>query len=224
MKLPITKTRADWSAELPKQARLAPETYTHLEVHHTASPTMASVASTPMSSVVRSIQRVHMVNNGWNDVFYHGIVGPGGEVWEGRPDTPNGAFRLCFVGNFEHEVPTAAQQATLAHWMTLFDGDTDWHARRAAGTKYASACPGRLMIDLIAKLASKPPEPPSTPGVIMAGAVSVDVDKFLEALYKEHFDREPDDNGRRFWTLELATGRKTPAEVETDMKYQASQT
>lgn len=61
--------------------------------------------------VMKAIQRLHQIINGWSDIGYHIIIFPSGNAYEGRPLGVGGAHTIghntkigiCFAGNFEKE-------------------------------------------------------------------------------------------------------------------------
>ncbi len=192
-------TRDGWGARSAKRQRSAPDSYTHIEVHHTASPTQARFAKAGAIVIMRQIQNGHMFSNGWNDIFYNGFVMPDGKIYEGRPDTPNGAFRLCFLGNFEGvDTVTPEQEATLRRVARLYDEPLDTHTWRAAGTKYASACPGDDMIELVEAINENNEEEPTM-------NESDAIDAVTEA-YEQILGRFPDQGGLDYWVGRVVEG------------------
>lgn len=124
--------RAAWGADLPPKGTIHREDPKFLLVHHTASPNNYPSAR----SVIRTTYFWHTSNDpskGWPDVAYEFFVGRDGDVWEGRKGAMAGPVRadatggsqgwaqlVCLLGDFTHQMPTAAAQASLVKvlaWM-----------------------------------------------------------------------------------------------------------
>jgi hypothetical protein len=84
-------------------------------------------ASSEGAAIVREIQALHMEGNGWDDLGYNLLVGPGGCVYEGRAGGPGrgvvGAHARGFnarscgiavIGDFSHRAPRDAALEALA--------------------------------------------------------------------------------------------------------------
>jgi N-acetylmuramoyl-L-alanine amidase/Domain of unknown function (DUF4214) len=192
-------TREQWGARAPRIQRKQ-AIFDHVEVHHTAVPSAATAKAKGYTATVLGIQKTHMDTQGWNDIFYNAIVTPDGTVYEGRADTEERAFRLCFVGNFEDEEPTPAQIGALHRAIAEVGGTTDTHTWRAAGTRYASSCPGDHMIAIVTALNQGTPN------------MSTDATR----LYTAILNREPDAGGLAFWNGELKAGRRTYVDVAVE--------
>ncbi len=195
--------RDDWEAKPPRESRRAGRV-DHVEVHHTVNPTIAKMIARGYSPsfVMQLIQRGHLGQR-WNDIFYNIFVFPDGTTARGRVDVVNpGALAVCFLGNFEHESPTAAQVATLKRLRALFpEAELDTHTWRAAGTKFASACPGDAMIAIVTALNQQE--------IPMSDFQS---ERFVTQMY-ELLNRQPDEGGYAFWVQQLDDGERQPIEV-----------
>jgi N-acetylmuramoyl-L-alanine amidase len=81
---PLILTRASWGADerirrgLPDYA----DTVRFAVVHHTAGSNSYTRAQS--ASIVRGIQRYHVLANGWDDIGYNFLVDKYGQVFEGR--------------------------------------------------------------------------------------------------------------------------------------------
>lgn len=197
-------SRAGWGARAPRQQR-ARDTFDHVEVHHTVVPDQGQALSRGNLYTVRGIQNNHMDTNGWNDIFYNAIVTPDGTVFEGRADTEDHAFRLCFVGNFQSEEPTEAQLASLRRAVAEVGGEIDTHTWRAAGTRFASSCPGKNMIEIVQLLNANQ-------GTSNMVALSKDCTR----LYTAILGREPEPAGVAFWNAEMQAGRRNYVDVAVE--------
>lgn len=124
--------RSAWHAQVPLADRMVPMSQIHrLTVHHSSMlagrDSMESAAAT-----LRSIQKTHIVGNGWGDIGYHYLIDRAGRVWIGRPIQWQGAHAgdaernrgnvgICLLGNFvrgrDGQSPTGAQLASLRAMM-----------------------------------------------------------------------------------------------------------
>ena len=66
-------------------------------IFHTFTPTSDTVEEAVR---VRQIQSYHMEVRGWCDVGYHYLVGPSGQLYEGRPSTYGSAYSIAGVSDF----------------------------------------------------------------------------------------------------------------------------
>ena len=94
-------------------------------VHHTAGTN--SYSASESASIVRGIERYHVLANGWNDIGYNFLVDRYGQVFEGRGGgiTRNvvgahaegfntGSTGVAVIGNYESQrIPTAARAALV---------------------------------------------------------------------------------------------------------------
>jgi hypothetical protein len=91
-----------------------PSKWTHVLVHHSASPDSDDIDRDPIESY-------HVNQRGWRAIGYHRvyeIIGDRYHALEGRPLTWSGshcpgmnsrAIGVCFVGDFTHEPPPSLQ-------------------------------------------------------------------------------------------------------------------
>jgi len=123
-----------------------------LVVHHSASNSVITKKS--------DIERWHK-QRGFSQIGYHKVIEGNGNIVDGRPETTQGAHAkganqsslgVCVVGNFEKEIPSAAQVTALISVLT------DWckaHKLKTTniyghfnvlggGTK--TSCPGKNLI------------------------------------------------------------------------------
>lgn len=109
--------------------KLSPELIKYIVIHH--------VGNGCKGGDVRFIRKIHVVDNGWNDVGYHKVIcnglkhgewvaGEDGEIQDGRPLTECGAhcrnwqvshnrdsIGICLIGDFMIGKPTAKQISSL---------------------------------------------------------------------------------------------------------------
>jgi len=138
------------SAGIPKVPFFDDIKHTHVEVHHTAGifPTRAQILQE-----IRSIYNYHVAFKGWRYIFYNYLVAPDGTVIvaRGPGNKSHGtALTVCLMGNYEAgDKITEEQKAAVLEIARAHGGldKLDWHRHRAAGTKYASLCPGKDVID-----------------------------------------------------------------------------
>ena len=160
--LPPARAKSDWKVEA------APGRWRGIVVHHTAG-TRGTVAS---------IDKYHREQNKWpNGLGYHFLIGNGngmedGEVepgprWVKQLDgahvrmkgTDKGnsfSIGVALVGNFENEVPSAKQLASLRGLLRFLVAEYDIKPSDIAGHGQVSekhtACPGKLFfIDEVVK-------------------------------------------------------------------------
>lgn len=156
----VQHSRVEWGASgFPRNHITV--SHTHVEVHHDVYPTKWDPARH-----CRAIEDQHLAK-GWNGPFYNLGLDRDGELWELRGlgrQSQGTALTVVLFGNYDVDVPdepelgfpTGAMLDTLVRLVARFPGPIDWHARRAKGTKYASACPGKNAIPLIQVLGQVP--------------------------------------------------------------------
>lgn len=106
-------TRSGWDAKSPRNQ------YDHHKpirviLHHSGTEFHGP-------RTIRAIQNYHQNNNGWNDIGYHFLISPDGDIYEGRPTGVIGAhcgghnagsIGICLVGNYSaSEVPIRSLQS-----------------------------------------------------------------------------------------------------------------
>ena len=82
---PLIITRASWGADERIRRKKKPayaDTLRFAVVHHTAGSNSYSRAQS--ASIVRGIERYHVLANGWDDIGYNFLVDKYGQVFEGR--------------------------------------------------------------------------------------------------------------------------------------------
>jgi hypothetical protein len=207
-----TIPRKAWAGEALNPVRQLPrQTHDHLEVHHsvTASPVGNEALKLVSNIYTWHTKTVHK----WSDIFYHYLITGDGEVIEGRALTSlsqGTAVTVCCLGNYaENEVPAVVKAAILdLNDYLQFNKEIDWHAQRAKGTKYASACPGKYMIDWLLSYQDE---------VDTVNAMSRENAEWnVDWAYTKILGRTPDIAGRTYWTTRLVDG----AVKATEMRWE----
>ena len=104
--------RAGWSSLPPKEAYTAhaPVMFT---LHHTAGHSPGNYAEA--LGEMQFLQDYHQNAKGWNDIGYHFLISPQGDIFEGRPETVVGAHvkgrntnnvGISIMGNYHIEPST----------------------------------------------------------------------------------------------------------------------
>lgn len=150
-------SRLSWDAR-PPSGDMQAHDLRYLTLHHTAA---AKPDPSDPAAQIRSHQRFHQDDRGWPDIAYHFLIGPAGEIFEGRHyafagDTgtdydPAGHFLVCLDGNYGTEMANEAQlrsAAALFAWAAInFDlsADTLGGHRDYAATQ----CPGDALYNVL---------------------------------------------------------------------------
>lgn len=117
--------------------------------------------------MLREYQRYHL-GKGWADIFYNLGLSPDGRLWEGRgvgKKSAGSALTVVLLGDYTNKEPTDPQKARILELADATGGRDriDWHAHRAAGTRYASSCPGPACIDWLRRVKAAPAPAPTPP-------------------------------------------------------------
>lgn len=168
---PSFEAREDWcpSGTCPKDATPAPNTVTHLIVHHSAGTNLAN----DWAAVVRAIWDFHTFTRGWDDIGYNWLVDPNGVIYEGRGENLIGAHfcgantnteGICVLGDFTIVPPTIEAVSGLVRWLAwkscdadLYPIDREFHAPsgrnlfQVSGHRdgCATSCPGDAFYPLL---------------------------------------------------------------------------
>jgi hypothetical protein len=124
---PLVISRASWNANerirrgLPDYAN----TLRFAVVHHTAGSNSYTRAQS--ASIVRGIQRYHVLGNGWDDIGYNFLVDKYGQIFEGRYGGVDrnvvgahamgfnqGSAGVALIGNYDSSTVTPAARSALA--------------------------------------------------------------------------------------------------------------
>ena len=125
-------------------AKRSEDNIRRIVVHHTAAPSSVTWAA---------VARYHVETRGWPGIAYHlGITPDGGLSYLGSLDTVRyhagdanaDSIGVCFAGNFETDVPTAAALATFARLRAVLDAYLGRGLFVVGHRDVAqTACPGR---------------------------------------------------------------------------------
>ncbi|XP_077326143.1 N-acetylmuramoyl-L-alanine amidase isoform X1 [Lithobates pipiens] len=112
---PAVIPRCQWAAKpykgTPTLLRLPLQ---HIYIHHTYEPSRPCLSFKDCSADMRSMQRFHQEDRGWDDIGYSFVVGSDGYLYEGRGWLWVGAhtkghnsigYGVSFIGNFMASVP-----------------------------------------------------------------------------------------------------------------------
>ncbi len=127
---PLIFSRASWGAN--ERIRRGRPTYAdslrYALVHHTAGSNSYTRAQS--ASIVRGIQRYHVLANGWDDVGYNFLVDKYGQVFEGRyggvernvvgahaQGFNTGSTGIALIGTYEGNPPSPAARTALTRLL-----------------------------------------------------------------------------------------------------------
>jgi hypothetical protein len=144
---PVIVTRAQWGADesIRDTHVMGWAPFRKIVVHHTASPNGVK----DPAATVRFGYELHVVTRGFTDIGYHFLIGPDGEIFEGRrarayakgalhtgedgsgngiigghtKGRNAGSCGIALIGNFMKATPSGAALASLIHL-------TAWEAQR----------------------------------------------------------------------------------------------
>ncbi|XP_053408874.1 peptidoglycan recognition protein 1-like [Mercenaria mercenaria] len=165
-------TRAQWGARAPKEIVNLTIPVPEFFVHHTDTWECFNVKN--CSAAVRSIQKFHMDDRGWDDIGYNFLVGEDGNVYEGRGWDHLGTHTKGFnskslgtsvIGNYTAKLPNekalTALKALIAcgvEQKKLYP-DFRMYGHRDAGK---TECPGDALYKLIQTWPHYSHKPPKT--------------------------------------------------------------
>ena len=128
---PLIITRASWGADEQIRRRRRPDyadTLRFAVVHHTAGSNSYSRAQS--ASIVRGIERYHVLANGWDDIGYNFLVDKYGQVFEGRwggvdrtvvgahaQGFNQGSVGVALIGTYDSTSITPAARAALVRLL-----------------------------------------------------------------------------------------------------------
>nr|XP_023024203.1 peptidoglycan recognition protein-like [Leptinotarsa decemlineata] len=157
---PVPITRQEWNAAAPLSNRTLRENPPpFVVVHHSA--TKSCLTEEECKSLVKSIQRFHMVDNRWDDIGYTFLIGGDGRVYEGRGWNRHGAhvvkynarsLGICLLGDFQDVEPPHVQVEVLKKFIECAQRNNriteNYHL---IGHRQGSVtlCPGDKLFDVI---------------------------------------------------------------------------
>ena len=117
--------RAQWKA-LPPRAAFDKHTPRFFTMHHTASHYPKTLAESVAE--IQFIQDFHQSGRGWNDIGYHFLIDPLGNIFEGRPigvigahvkNRNTGNVGISIMGNYQAPVSNKITQATINSFVAV---------------------------------------------------------------------------------------------------------
>lgn len=102
-------SRSEWGAKPPKQIQPIGKAVPYVIIHHSESPA-ACFTSAKCSQAMRSMQRFHQNERGWDDIGYSFAIGGDGKVYEGRgfdrvgahaPSYNDKSIGIVLIGNWQ---------------------------------------------------------------------------------------------------------------------------
>lgn len=167
--IPPILPRSEWDDGEGPTGPLEPEEVKFLLIHHTGEPGN-DYESDAVAPLIRSIYRYHTSPaKGWPDIAYNFMVDKFGRIFEARSGSLAGPIRgsatggnqgyaqlCCFLGNFEHEPPTDAAQASMIALLSWLAYRYDLPVEPGSQTTFASLGSNRwpqgeiVSVDLIA--------------------------------------------------------------------------
>ncbi|KAG5882238.1 hypothetical protein JTB14_020242 [Gonioctena quinquepunctata] len=152
--------REEWNASLPSSTRnltLSPPPY--MVVHHSA--TRSCEEEEECKTLVKSIQRYHMIDRHWEDIGYNFLIGGDGNIYEGRGWGIHGAhvinynarsIGVCLLGNYESNEPPDLQLQALKDFIDCaLDVEGIEEEYQLIGHRQGSPtlCPGGSYLELL---------------------------------------------------------------------------
>ncbi|XP_052773322.1 peptidoglycan recognition protein 1-like isoform X2 [Mya arenaria] len=170
-------TRAEWGAQPSKEINYMGTPVGVVFIHHTAMSECDT--QDRCSEEMRTIQRFHQVDRGWDDIGYNFLIGEDGKAYEGRAWDRIGAhtrgwndvaIAFSIMGDYTKHLPNDAAlnavQAMIECGIRLgkIDADYKLYGHRDVG---ATECPGQRLYELIrtwehyGRVGSEPPVKPT---------------------------------------------------------------
>jgi hypothetical protein len=128
---PLIITRAGWGADEKIRRRKKPayaDTVRFAVVHHTVGTNSYTRAQS--ASIVRGIERYHVLANGWDDIGYNFLVDKYGQIFEGRwggvdrnvvgahaQGFNQGSVGVALMGTYDSTAITPAARAALVRLL-----------------------------------------------------------------------------------------------------------
>ena len=120
--------RSNWTrAGIARPGDIYPlRSVNRITIHHEGVTPYTATSEDATRQRLEIIRRGHVTVRGWADIGYHYLIDPAGRVWEGRPIQYQGAhvkdqnennLGIMVIGNFERQLPNAAQTASLDRFV-----------------------------------------------------------------------------------------------------------
>jgi hypothetical protein len=163
-------TRESWGARVRNCN--SPHTPQKITIHHTETPTNDGMSVTAR---LRQIQSYHIDVRGWCDIGYHFLVGPDGNVYQGRKETNLGAHvsnantnnvGISFIGSFQNSAPSQIMQDAAVNLMrslhTAYGISLDRSHVKTHREQGTTDCPGNALqarVDTMVQMATNEEAP-----------------------------------------------------------------
>ncbi|XP_053394885.1 peptidoglycan recognition protein 1-like [Mercenaria mercenaria] len=155
--------RSVWHARAPKDTTRMKNIPKYVLIHHGGTPP-GCTSQKECEKVIKSYQKTHMVDEGWDDIAYHFLVGEDGNVYEGRGWGVNGAHSgstyynlnslgICVIGDFRNTVPNLKAQKKVKQLISCAVSENRLKSNYKLGghrdVNKNTTCPGQSFYDLI---------------------------------------------------------------------------
>jgi len=173
---PTIVTRQEWGARPPNGSYTQTLVYDKLTIHHAAGLPATNVQEGKQA--VKEIQDFHIDGRGWTDIAYHFLIDDDGNIYQGRPETVQGAHTymynvgnigLCVLGCFDppyeastgipcHQHLTEAARDAIVHlfaWLIEAYGYPNADILKGHRDYYdyeRTSCPGQNIHQLLPEL------------------------------------------------------------------------
>ena len=151
--------RYRWTTQPPNLAEMyVMNGVNQITIHHSGFKNTFETDS--WQDTVTSIEGIREFHVGhdrqWADIAYHFVVDHVGRVWQGRPLVYQGAHAknhndhnlgIVLMGNFDLQVPSAAQLAALSSFITFLRDlyAIAWTDIHTHGELVKTGCPGKML-------------------------------------------------------------------------------
>jgi N-acetylmuramoyl-L-alanine amidase len=123
---PPTVPQSIWASDgtrpLIERMKTHTKGITSIVLHHTESPNQPPAME---KARLVGVQRFHIEDKSWGDIAYHYLIGPSGQIYEGRDVSfqgdsgttydLDGRLLVCMIGSFTEQLPEAvAMQSMVA--------------------------------------------------------------------------------------------------------------
>jgi hypothetical protein len=118
--------RADWDGRGKSPATIPMGKPYRITIHHSshdmAKYRFAATSAACTAELIRGMRNYQVDEKHWDDIAYHFVIDPRGDVWEARPLRYQGAHTrshnegnigICVIGNYEVQKPNSAQLKSI---------------------------------------------------------------------------------------------------------------
>ncbi len=135
----------------------------HHSAHDSAKFAYAARSAPATAEIIRGMRNYQVNEKHWEDIAYHFVIDPRGEIWEARPLRFQGAHVLghnegnigiCLIGNYEIRKPGAAQVKSIKWLVDYLRKKYGIPKNRIYGHEELKAtdCPGKHLMRVVAEL------------------------------------------------------------------------